>query len=85
MGQAEQNELRDNARSWVEHMKGNIPREMGAIVIFLNTKTGDCAIGTNMTSHTGVREVLETMARQVSGSGDNLVVPATSMPKMRGS
>ena len=79
MGQAEQAELRDNARAWVEHMRGNLPMGIGAIVIFLDTKTGDAAIGTNMQNPTGIREVLETMARQVS-SGDNLVIPATKLP-----
>ncbi len=81
MGQVEMQELRDNAKAWVEHMRGNIPSEVGAIVIFLNTRTGDAAIGTNMMNPAGIRDVLETMARNVS-SGDNLVVPATSMPKM---
>ena len=79
MGHAEQQELRDNARAWVEHMKGNLPAGVGAIVIFLDTKTGDCAIGTNMMNPQGIREVLETMARQVN-QGDNLVIPATKIP-----
>ena len=79
MGQAEQAELRDNARAWVEHMRGNIPAGVGAIVIFMDTKTGDTAIGTNMQNPVGIREILETMARQIS-SGDNLVIPATRLP-----
>jgi hypothetical protein len=79
MGQAEQNELRDNARAWVEHMRGNLPAGIGAIVIFMDTKTGDAAIGTNMHNPVGIREILEQMARNVS-HGDNLVIPATHLP-----
>jgi hypothetical protein len=79
MGQAEMQELRENAQAWVNHMRGNLPPGIGAIVIFLDVKTGDAAIGTNMQNPVGIREVLETMARSVS-SGDNLVIPATKLP-----
>jgi len=79
MGQAEMEEMRQNAKAWVEHMRGNIPQGVGAIVIFCDTRTGDAAIGTNMQNPRGIREILETMARQIN-SGDNLVIPATTMP-----
>lgn len=79
MGHAEQQELRDNARAWVEHMRGQLPHGVAAIVIFCDTKTGDTAIGTNAQNPAGIREILETMARQVSSS-DNLVIPATKLP-----
>lgn len=80
MGAPEMKELQDNAEAWAQQITRVAPQDIGALVVFVNLRTGEASMRAARMPASALKDLLRTMLSRLDGDS-GLIVPAGILPK----